>query len=60
MGTPLIGDLFIRFGVSTPTNLSPRQEELLKEFAEEESRKLAPVSTDADSSNEKDSEEKQA
>jgi curved DNA-binding protein len=60
MGTPLIGDLFIRFGVSTPTNLSPRQEELLKEFAEEESRKLAPVSSDADSSNEKDSEEKQA
>lgn len=43
LGTALVGDLFVRFSVSTPANLSPRQEELLKEFAEEETRKNAPA-----------------
>ena len=43
LGTALVGDLFVRFSVSTPANLSPRQEELLKEFAEEEARKNAPA-----------------
>ena len=45
LGSVLLGDLFVRFSVSTPTNLSPRQEELLREFAEEEQSKLAPATT---------------
>ena len=43
LGSVLLGDLFVRFSVSTPKNLSPRQEELLREFAEEEQSKLAPA-----------------
>jgi len=49
LGTALVGDLFIRFGVSTPSHLSKRQEELLKEFAEEEAKKNAPATTEEDS-----------
>ena len=45
LGSVLLGDLFVRFSVSTPKNLSPRQEELLREFAEEEQSKLAPATT---------------
>ena len=56
LGSVLLGDLFVRFSVSTPTNLSPRQEELLREFAEEEQSKLAPATTgDADKEAEEDS-----
>lgn len=43
LGTALVGDLFVRFSVATPSNLTERQEELLKEFADEESRKLVPA-----------------
>lgn len=53
LGTALVGDLFVRFGVSTPLHLSKRQEELLKEFAEEEAKKNAPAT--AEDSEKKDS-----
>lgn len=53
LGTALMGDLFVRFNVSTPANLNERQRELLNEFAEEENKKNAtPVPSE-----EKDSKE---
>ena len=37
-----IGDLYCRIAVETPVNLSKKQKELLKEFAEESSDKQSP------------------
>ena len=42
LGTGRTGDLFVKFRVVTPKHLSPRQAELLREFAEEEERKKNP------------------
>jgi DnaJ-class molecular chaperone len=42
LGTGRTGDLFVKFRVVTPKHLSPRQTELLREFAEEEERKKNP------------------
>ena len=42
LGTGRTGDLFVKFRVVTPKHLSPRQAELLREFAEEEERKKTP------------------
>ena len=54
LGSVLLGDLFVRFSVSTP-NLSPRQEELLREFAERTEQARARDDGDADKEAEEDS-----
>ena len=38
------GDLYVVVRVTTPTHLTPRQRELLKEFREEEVRQSASAS----------------
>jgi DnaJ-class molecular chaperone len=64
LGVPRVGDLFVKFRVVVPKNVTPRQQELLREFAAEERRKVEdetgmPLTARAgDESAEKDKKEK--
>jgi DnaJ-class molecular chaperone len=49
LGTRRVGDLFVKFRVVTPKNMSDRQKQLLVEFANEEVVKSLPKADGAKS-----------
>ncbi len=54
LGTPRIGDLFVKFRVVTPKKLSQRQMKLLKEFQDEETAKTLPPKPESKPSSDED------